>query len=112
MGATPRGRVAWVCTCQPSPMPIEASPKGGSLPSTAASSGSASPVLRPWCNRNAASDMRNRWRAHGSGVFVHMHADVDVHARISTASAQNAPLPITFHPESVAPRPASGDQLH
>ena len=59
-------------------------PKGGSLPSTAASSGTASPLRRPWCNRNAASDMRNRWRAHGSGVFVHMHPDVDVHVRHAT----------------------------
>ena len=28
-GATPRRRVAWACTCQPSAMPIKASPKGG-----------------------------------------------------------------------------------
>ena len=33
-GATPRRRVAWACTCHPSAMPIEASQKGGSLPST------------------------------------------------------------------------------
>ena len=34
MGATPRRRLAWACTCQPSPMPIEASKKGGSLVSS------------------------------------------------------------------------------
>ena len=58
--------------------------QGGVAPATAAPSGTASPLRRPWCNRNAASDMRNRWRAHGSGVFVYMHADVDVHARHAT----------------------------
>ena len=48
-GATPRRRVAWACTCQPSPMPIEASPKGGSLPSSAESSGGgvAAPAAVP-----------------------------------------------------------------
>ena len=59
-------------------------PKGGVAPATAAPSGTASPLQRPWCNRNAASDMRNRWRAHGSGVFVHMQPDVDVRARHAT----------------------------
>ena len=33
-------------------------PKGGSLPTTAASSGSATALRRPWRNRKAASDMR------------------------------------------------------
>ena len=32
LGATPRRRVAWACTCHPSPMPIEASQKGGVAP--------------------------------------------------------------------------------
>ena len=68
----------------PSPMPYQASRKGGSLPSTAAPSGTASPVLRPWCNRNAASDMRNRRHAHRNGDAVHKHPDVDVHARHAT----------------------------
>ena len=48
-------------------------PKGGSLPSTAASSGSASPLRRPSCNRKAAGDIRKRCRARGIGVSVHMH---------------------------------------
>ena len=34
MGATPRRRLAWACTCQPSPMPIKASPRGGVAPYT------------------------------------------------------------------------------
>ena len=62
----------------------------GVAPTTAAPSGTASPLRRPWCNRNAASDMRNRWQAHGSGVFVHMHADVDVHARHATDPRRSA----------------------
>ena len=33
--------------------------------------------------------MRNRWRAHGSGVFVHMHPDVDVHARHANGTLRN-----------------------
>ena len=31
-GSDPPWRVAWACTCQPSPMPIEASQKGGVAP--------------------------------------------------------------------------------
>ena len=58
--------------------------EGGVAPATAAPSGTASPVLRPWCNRNAASDMRNRRRAHRNGDAVHKHPDVDVHARHAT----------------------------
>ena len=38
----------------------------------------------PWCNRKAASDIRNRWRAHRNGGSVHKHVDVDVHARYAT----------------------------
>ena len=75
-GATPRQRVAWACTCQPSAMPIEASPKGGSLPSSAESSGAASQLRRPWCNCKTARHIRERWRAHENGVSVHMHPDV------------------------------------
>ena len=65
-------------------------PEVGVAPATAAPSGTASPLQRPWCNRNAATDMRNRWRAHGSGVFVHMHPDVDVHARYATDPRRSA----------------------
>ena len=50
----------------------------------AAPPGTASPLRRPWCNRNAASDMRNRWRAHRNGDAVHKPPDVDVHARHAT----------------------------
>ena len=56
-------------------------PKGGSLPSTAACPGAAAALRRTCRNCKTVSDIRKRWRAHGSGVFVHMHADVDVHAR-------------------------------
>ena len=58
--------------------------KRGVAPVTAASAGAASPLRRPWCNRKAASDIRNRWRAHRNGGSVHMHLDVDVHARYAT----------------------------
>ena len=46
---------------------------GGSLSSTAESSGAASPLRRPWCNRKAANDMRRRRRAHRKGVLVSIH---------------------------------------
>ena len=62
-----------MCTCQPSAMPIEASRKGGSLPSSAESSGAASPLRRPCRNCKTGSHIRERWRAHGNGVSVHMH---------------------------------------
>ena len=67
----------------PSPMPYQAS-KEGVAPVTPASSGAASPLRRPWCNRKAASAIRNHWRAHRNGGSVHMHLDVDVHARYAT----------------------------
>ena len=57
-------------------------PKG--LPAWDTVTGAASPLRRPWCNRKAASDIRNRWRAHRNGGSVHMHLDVDVHARYAT----------------------------
>ena len=57
----------------PAASPIEASPKGGSLPSTAESSGAASPLRRPCRNRKTGSHIRERWRAHENGVSVHMH---------------------------------------
>ena len=77
---SPRAWYGFGRRCVFTPLP----PSLGVAPATAASSGSASPLRRPWCNRNAASDMRKRRRAHGSGVFVHMHPDVDVHARHAT----------------------------
>ena len=47
----------------PAASPIEASPKGGSLPSTAESSGAASPLRRPCRNCKTGSHIRERWRA-------------------------------------------------
>ena len=49
---------------------------GGSLPTPATSSGSASPLRRPCRNCKVASDIRKRCRAHGIGNSVHMHTDV------------------------------------
>ena len=60
----------------PSPMPIEASRKGGSLPSSAESSGAASQLRRPCRNCKTDSHIRKRWRAHENGVSVHIHPDV------------------------------------
>ena len=51
-------------------------PKGGSLPSSAESSGAASQLRRPCRNCKTASHIRKRWRAHENGVSVHMHPDV------------------------------------
>ena len=48
-------------------------PKGGSLPSSAESSGAASPLRRPCRNCKTGSHIRERWRAHRNGVSVHMH---------------------------------------
>ena len=70
-GRSPR-RQAWDA-------PVLGTQRGGSLRSR-----------RPWCNRKAASDIRNRWRAHGNGVSVHMHLDVDVHARHATDPRRSA----------------------
>ena len=49
---------------------------GGSLPSSAESSGAASQLRRPCRNCKTASHIRERWRAHGNGVSVHMHPSV------------------------------------
>ena len=57
-------------------MPIEASQEGGSLPTPATSSGSASPLRRPCRNCKVTSDIRKHCRAHGIGNSVHMHTDV------------------------------------
>ena len=59
-----------------SAMPIEASKKGGSLPSTAACPGAAAAFRRPCHNCKTASNIRKRWRAHGNDVSAHMHPDV------------------------------------
>ena len=72
-GATPPARVAGACTCRPSPMPIKACRKGGSLPSTAACPGAAAALRRPWYNCKTASHIRKRWRAHRNDVSVHMY---------------------------------------
>ena len=101
----------WACTSNP-PRCRTRHRKRGVAPATTAPSRTASPIRWSLYNRKAASDIRNQWRAHGSGVFVHMHPDVDVCARYATACAQNAPPPITFRLDRVAPRPASGDLLH
>ena len=49
----------------------------------------------PGCNRKAASDIRNRWRAHRDGGSVHMHLDVDVRARYATDPRRSA---VKFRP--------------
>ena len=46
---------------------------GGSLPSTAACSGAAAALQRPWCNCKTASHIRKRWRTQRIGFSVHMH---------------------------------------
>ena len=43
------------------------------LPSSAESSGAASQLRRPCRNCKTGSHIRERWRAHGNGVSVHMH---------------------------------------
>ena len=71
-------------------------PKGGSLPSTAASSGSASPLRWPWCNRKAGSDLRTRRRAHRKAGFVSTHPRCPMGTPGSVSApatdAQNPPL--------------------
>ena len=51
------------------PMPIEASQKGGSLPSSAESPGAAPPLRRLCRNSKTASHIRKSWHAHGISVF-------------------------------------------
>ena len=54
----PQARLGWPCTSQPSPCRTR-HPKGGVAPATTALSRTAPPFVRPWCNRNAGSDMRS-----------------------------------------------------
>ena len=60
----------WGCTSPSCPMPIEACRGGRSLPATASMAGSASPLRRPWHNRQRGSDIRNRRRVHRRRDFV------------------------------------------
>ena len=104
-GATPQSeglvRVRrQVCLRTPAPVPSGSLPanypyagrrfsaasrrRSTSSPAPCPSGYRTSPLRRPWCNRKAAIDIRNRWRAHRNGVSVHMHLDVDVHARYTT----------------------------
>gem|GEM_PF-2038808 len=66
----PRSGGGMGCTSPSCPMPIEACLDGGSLPATASMAGSASPLRRPWHNRQRASDIRNRRRVHRRRDFV------------------------------------------
>ena len=104
-GATPQSeglvRVRrQVCLRTPAPVPSGSLPanypyagrrfsaasrrRSTSSPAPCPSGYRTSPLRRPWCNRKAAIDMRNRSRAHRNGGSVHMHLDVDVHARYAT----------------------------
>ena len=84
----------WACTSNP-PRCRTRHRKRGVAPVTAASSGAAPPIRWPGCNRKAASDIRNRWRAHRDGGSVHMHLDVDVRARYATDPRRSA---VKFRP--------------
>ena len=53
-----------------SPMPIEASREGGSLPSSVAVPGSAPPPQRPWRNRKPSNNMRRMQGAHWTDGIV------------------------------------------
>jgi len=72
----------------------------------------APPFVRAWYNRNAGSDMRHRCRAHGGGDSVHMHLDVDVHARYATDPDRSAvrirPLETGSNAIPIAVDPSSG----
>ena len=67
-------------------------PKGGSLPTTAASSGSATALRRPWRNRKAASDMRKCQRAHRKGVLVSTHSRCPMGTRRSAPAHSRSAL--------------------
>ena len=105
VGATPQSKGLvrvrrQVCLRTPAPVPSGSLPanypyagrrfsaasrrRSTSSPAPCPSGYRTSPLRRPWCNRKAAIDIRNRWRAHRNGVSVHMHLDVDVHARYTT----------------------------
>ena len=84
----------WACTSNP-PRCRTRHRKRGVAPVTPASSGAAPPIRWPGCNRKAASDIRNRWRAHRDDGSVHMHLDVDVRARYATDPRRSA---VKFRP--------------
>ena len=71
-GATPGGRGP-ACENTQGPVPAPGPRTGGSLPSSAESSGAASQLRRPCRNCKTGSHIRERWRAHENGVSVHMH---------------------------------------
>ena len=104
-GATPQSKGLvrvrrQVCLRTPAPVPSGSLPanypyagrrfsaasrrRSTSSPAPCPSGYRTSPLRRPWCNRKAAIDIQNRWRAHRNGGSVHMHLDVDVHARYTT----------------------------
>ena len=73
---------------------------GGSLPSTATGSGSASPLRRPWYNRKPVRDKRKRrsvtselrFRAHGPQLS-HVHARIDIDSGRSVVEAPEVVYP-------------------
>ena len=67
-------------------------PKGGSLPTTAASSGSATALRRPWRNRKAANDMRKCQRAHRKGFLVSTHSRCPMSTRRSAPAHSRSAL--------------------
>ena len=73
MGETLRRREGWGCPAPSSPVPIEAWPRGGSLPSTFKERGSASALRWPWHNQKLASDLYGRGRVRPNGDFVSGH---------------------------------------
>ena len=92
LGVTPKRRGGWGCTSPFCPMPIEACRDGGSLPATASTAGSASPLRRTWRNRNRNSDMRNRRRVHRGPDFLSGDPRSAVYTRGSaSARASGAP---------------------
>ena len=96
LGVTPKRRGGWGCTSPSCPMPIEACRDGGSLPATASTAGSASPLRRTWRNRNRNSDMRNRRRVHRGPDFLSGDPRSAVYTRGSASArasgAQNGSL--------------------
>ena len=69
-GETPQRREGWGCPAPSSPMPSEAWPRGGYLPSTSEERGSAPALRRTWPNCKRASDLHDRGRVRPNGDFV------------------------------------------